>query len=102
MSLGINMFLGSFILQNIFLFVNKLYDHDSQKNAVKIVMYLAGSSARDLDLRQTPGVGLIAGPLGTASDQDLRRLQMDSDLRHLNNPGPLRPLMDEDMRNNQG
>lgn len=64
-------------------------------------MYLAGSSAGDLDLRQTPGGGLLPGPLGTASDQDLRRLQIDSDLRHLNNPGPPRPLMDEDMRNNQ-
>jgi hypothetical protein len=56
----------------------------------------------DLDLRQTPGGALVPGPLGVTSDQDFRRLQLDSDLRHLNNPMLPRPLMDEDMRNHQG
>jgi hypothetical protein len=56
----------------------------------------------DLDLRQTPGSALVSGQLGATGDQDFRRLQMDSDLRHLHNPILPRPLMDEDMRNRQG
>ena len=75
---------------------------NKQCDVLRIIMYLAGSSAGDLDLRQTPGGALLPGPLGTARDQDLRRLHIDSDLRHLSNPMPPRPLMDEDMRNNQG
>lgn len=56
----------------------------------------------DLDLRQTPGGPIVPGSLGATPDQDFRRLQMDSDLRHLNNSMLPRPLMDEDMRNHQG
>ncbi|KAJ9589225.1 hypothetical protein L9F63_027988, partial [Diploptera punctata] len=47
---------------------------------------------------ETPG-GALPPLMG---DQDLRRLQMDSDLRNLNNPMMPRPLMDEDMRAPQG